>query len=97
LELVLRPQKIRHGAPHNGQCRGPLDGAVTALHGEDVRVHSGGSTAIGRNVGYRIAKFAELLSGSWLDFGCAVGGYAPELLRAGAKRVTGVDVSRDPF
>ena len=69
------------------------DGAAAARHQEEeVRAHSGGSTAIGRNVGYRIGKFAELVSGSWLDFGCADGGYAQELLRVGAKRITGADV-----
>jgi SAM-dependent methyltransferase len=54
--------------------------------------HPGSSTALGRNVPYRIGKFADLVSGSWLDFGCADGGYAAELLRAGAERVVGVDV-----
>jgi len=60
---------------------------------DEIRAHSGGSTAIGRNVEYRIGKFAELVSGSWLDFGCADGGYAQGLLRVGAQRVTGVDIN----
>jgi ubiquinone/menaquinone biosynthesis C-methylase UbiE len=69
--------------------------AVSAEPNEVWTPHPGSSTAIGRNVPYRIGKFVELVSGSWLDFGCADGGYAAELLRVGAKHVTGVDVDPD--
>lgn len=57
--------------------------------------HPGESTAHVRNVSYRVAKFAVEVHGSWLDFGCADGGYVAELLRAGADHVTGVDVRED--
>lgn len=57
--------------------------------------HLGESTAHEYNVPYRVAKFAPRVHGSWLDFGCADGGYAAELLRVGADRVTGVDVRPD--
>jgi SAM-dependent methyltransferase len=46
-------------------------------------------------VRYRISKIAKAVHGSWLDFGCADGGYAAELLRVGAEHVTGVDVQPD--
>jgi SAM-dependent methyltransferase len=57
--------------------------------------HPGESTAHAYNVPYRISKFADQVRGSWLDFGCADGGYAAELLRVGADQVTGVDVQPD--
>jgi SAM-dependent methyltransferase len=72
---------------------GFMAATATKRREEKVRVHSGGSTAIGCNVAYRIGKFAGLVSGSWLDFGCADGGYVQELLRVGAERVAGVDVN----
>ncbi len=51
----------------------------------------GNSTAEPLNVSYRIGRIAELLSGRWLDIGCADGGYVVELLRRGAQEVIGVD------
>jgi len=61
------------------RTRRPSEGAATARHEEEqVQAHCGGSTAIGHNGGNRIGKFAELVSGSWLDHGCADGGYTQE-------------------
>jgi SAM-dependent methyltransferase len=65
---------------------------VKAPPAERWTPHPGASTAHEQNVPYRVAKFAECVRGSWLDFGCADGGYAAELLAAGAEQVTGVDV-----
>jgi SAM-dependent methyltransferase len=53
------------------------------------------STARPLNVSYRIGRIAGLLSGRWLDLGCADGGYAAELLRRGAREVVGVDAEPD--
>jgi SAM-dependent methyltransferase len=50
------------------------------------------STAQPLNVAYRVARIEDLLSGRWLDLGCADGGYTAELLRRGAQEVIGVDV-----
>jgi SAM-dependent methyltransferase len=51
----------------------------------------GGSTAEQPLVDHRLEKIAPI-TGRWLDYGCADGGYAAGLLGAGAERVTGVDV-----
>ena len=53
----------------------------------------GQSTATPANVSYRVGRIAPYLSGRWLDFGCAEGGYAAALLRNGASTVVGVDVA----
>jgi SAM-dependent methyltransferase len=53
----------------------------------------GQSTATPANVSYRVGRIAPYLSGRWLDFGCADGGYVAALLRNGASTVVGVDVS----
>ena len=53
----------------------------------------GQSTATPANVAYRVGRIAPYLSGRWLDFGCAEGGYAAALLRNGASTVVGVDVA----
>ena len=50
------------------------------------------STATPMNVGYRVDRIADYLSGHWLDFGCADGGYGQEMLRRGLDAITGVDV-----
>lgn len=55
----------------------------------------GDPTATPLNVSYRIGRVAQYLSGHWLDFGCADGGYDEELLKRGVARLTGVDVERD--
>jgi SAM-dependent methyltransferase len=52
----------------------------------------GEATATPLNVTYRIDRISRYLSGSWLDFGCADGGYDAEILTRGAEAVTGVDV-----
>jgi SAM-dependent methyltransferase len=52
----------------------------------------GRNTATPTNVIYRVGRIATYLSGQWLDFGCAEGGYTAALLRSGARSVVGVDV-----
>lgn len=52
----------------------------------------GRNTAKPANVAYRVGRIAPYLSGRWLDFGCAEGGYTSALLNNGAKSVVGVDV-----
>ena len=50
-------------------------------------------TASPLNVRYRgSGSIAEYLSGRWLDYGCADGGYTDGLLDGGASSVVGVDV-----
>jgi SAM-dependent methyltransferase len=51
----------------------------------------GGSTAEQPLVDHRLEKIAPI-TGRWLDYGCADGGYAAGLLDTGAERVIGVDV-----
>jgi SAM-dependent methyltransferase len=46
-------------------------------------------------VEYRIGRIESYLSGVWLDYGCADGGYAVALLAHGASSVVGVDVEAD--
>lgn len=61
----------------------------------------GGSPERGENtadplmVTYRVDRIADHLSGRWLDFGCAEGGYHKELLARGLDAITGVDVEAD--
>jgi SAM-dependent methyltransferase len=55
----------------------------------------GCSTATPRNVLYRTARIAPYVSGRWLDYGCAQGGYSNQLLRLGATGVVGVDIEAD--
>jgi 2-polyprenyl-3-methyl-5-hydroxy-6-metoxy-1,4-benzoquinol methylase len=52
----------------------------------------GRNTATPTNVTYRVGRIAPYLSGRWLDFGCAEGGYTTALLSHGARSVVGVDV-----
>jgi SAM-dependent methyltransferase len=54
----------------------------------------GGSTAEQALVDHRLKKVAPI-TGRWLDYGCADGGYAAGMLDAGAEHVTGVDVVRE--
>lgn len=56
-----------------------------------TRLEPGKSTAWPLNVTYRIGRIAHLVSGRWLDLGCANGGYSAELLRRGVGEVVGVD------
>jgi len=55
----------------------------------------GGNTATSLNVSYRVGRIKPYLSGRWLDYGCAEGGYAAALLAGGASEVVGVDVEED--
>jgi SAM-dependent methyltransferase len=55
----------------------------------------GRNTATPANVAYRVGRIAPYLSGRWLDFGCAEGGYTAALLSNGAGSVVGVDVEED--
>jgi SAM-dependent methyltransferase len=59
------------------------------------RPEPGLSTATPLNVEYRVSRFANLITGRWLDLGCADGGYSAELLRRGADEVVGVDTEAD--
>jgi SAM-dependent methyltransferase len=52
----------------------------------------GGTTATPLNVSYRVGRIKPYLSGRWLDYGCADGGYAEALLSHGVSEVVGVDV-----
>jgi SAM-dependent methyltransferase len=52
----------------------------------------GAPTATPLNVSYRVHRISQYLSGHWLDFGCADGGYDHELLARGLDAVSGVDV-----
>ncbi|OBG42602.1 hypothetical protein A5672_11410 [Mycobacterium alsense] len=52
----------------------------------------GSATATPLNVRYRVDRISKYLSGHWLDFGCADGGYDERLLACGLEAVTGVDV-----
>ena len=52
----------------------------------------GDSTATALNVSYRVDRISKYLSGHWLDFGCADGGYDEEMLARGVEAVSGVDV-----
>jgi SAM-dependent methyltransferase len=60
-----------------------------------VALARGNSTATSLNVRYRVDRIAEYISGRWLDYGCADGGYALELIRRGATEVIGLDVEED--
>ena len=62
---------------------------------EDGRLHPGGSMAFPLNVEYRIGRVLSYLSGIWLDYGCADGGYSAALIASGASSVVGVDVQAD--
>jgi 2-polyprenyl-3-methyl-5-hydroxy-6-metoxy-1,4-benzoquinol methylase len=55
----------------------------------------GVTTATPLNVAYRIDRISRHLSGHWLDFGCADGGYDEEMLARGLDAVSGVDVEED--
>jgi SAM-dependent methyltransferase len=52
----------------------------------------GTNTATPLNLTYRVGRIEPYLSGRWLDYGCAEGGYSEALLNHGASSVEGVDV-----
>ena len=52
----------------------------------------GETTATSLNVSYRVDRISRYLSGHWLDFGCADGGYDGEMLARGLDAISGVDV-----
>ena len=54
----------------------------------------GETTATPLNVAYRVGRISKYLSGHWLDFGCADGGYDQEMLNRGLDAVSGVDVEQ---
>lgn len=58
----------------------------------DGEPERGSTTATPLNVRYRIDRISKYLSGHWLDFGCADGGYDEEMLARGLDAVSGVDV-----
>ncbi len=76
---ISPPNRLRHRRE-----RGPRIG----------RIDPGGSTASQVNVEYRLGKIRAcgILQGTWLDYGCAVGGYTLALTQWGADRVIGIDV-----
>jgi ubiquinone/menaquinone biosynthesis C-methylase UbiE len=55
--------------------------------------HPGGSTAVRGNIEYRLGKLASmgLLKGTWLDCGCADGGYTEALVEWGVEKAIGID------
>jgi len=55
----------------------------------------GRNTATPTNVAYRVGRISSYLSGRWLDYGCAEGGYTSSLLAHGVTSVVGVDVLKD--
>lgn len=55
----------------------------------------GKSTATPLNVNYRVDRISSYLSGRWLDYGCATGGYNAEMLSKGVETLVGVDVEED--
>jgi SAM-dependent methyltransferase len=60
-------------------------------------IHPGHSTAYGGNVEYRLGKLTRLglIRGVWLDCGCAEGHYTLGLLRHGASKAVGTDISEE--
>lgn len=52
----------------------------------------GTNTATPLNLSYRVGRIAPYLSGRWLDYGCAEGGYTEALLSHGVSTAAGVDV-----
>jgi ubiquinone/menaquinone biosynthesis C-methylase UbiE len=74
------------------QARSQSEGSARAR--DPAHIERGTSTAVGRNVAYRIHKASAhvAISGTWLDCGCADGGYTAALIDAGAKHVVGTDV-----
>jgi SAM-dependent methyltransferase len=60
-----------------------------------VRLVPGKPTALPLNVSYRVSRIANVITGRWLDLGCADGGYTAELLRQGAAEVIGVDTEEE--
>jgi len=59
-------------------------------------IEPGSSTAFPFNVKYRVRRVSRYIQGgSWLDFGCAEGGYTAELRLAGAAIVVGIDIDAD--
>lgn len=61
-----------------------------------MNIEPGSSTAFPFNVHYRIGRISKYIDGgSWLDLGCADGGYSAALLEAGAASVIGIDVEED--
>lgn len=59
------------------------------VRGEPERGHH---TAEPLTVKYRVDRVSKYLSGHWLDFGCAEGGYDEELLSRGLDAITGIDI-----
>ena len=57
----------------------------------------GAATAVPSNVKYRLGKLHDLglLTGEWLDCGCADGGYTTALVDAGVKSAIGIDTQEE--
>ena len=69
-------------------------GDATRAHEKAPRLRPGESTAVASNVEYRLGKLHRrgIVKGSWLDCGCADGGYCIGLAQLGAAHVTGLEV-----
>jgi SAM-dependent methyltransferase len=68
---------------------------MNAMRTDSGRLLPGNSTATSLNVAYRVGRIAPHVSGTWLDYGCADGGYSAALLEHGASAVIGVDVETE--
>lgn len=61
-----------------------------------MKIEPGSSTAFPFNVQYRVGRIAQYIAGgTWLDYGCADGGYTHALLDSGAKTAAGMDIDID--
>lgn len=62
-----------------------------------AHLEPGASTAVESNVSYRLGKLRSygVLRGSWLDCGCANGGYTIALAQHGVDEAIGVDLEAD--
>ena len=93
-DRLQAPQRHRHRTPitdiRSPRYRGSVcKGRKVMVTDEPDR---GSAPATPLNVSYRVDRISKYLSGHWLDFGCADGGYDEEMLARGLEAVTGVDV-----
>jgi SAM-dependent methyltransferase len=71
--------------------------AITTTTRRPGYLERGLSTAVGTNVTYRLGKLSDrrVIRGTWLDCGCADGGYSVALSQMGANHVVGIDLESD--
>lgn len=93
-----RPYPIVEGIPvvEVPQQGLPLDQPQVSRR-ESWSPEPGYSTAVSVNVDYRLGKIGSrgLLKGTWLDCGCAEGGYAAAMATRGPEFVIGVETALD--